>query len=86
MAAHIQGAEMKAILIPAAPQLTPTVQPFEGLNNPTRAELSAGRDLSASERRLQLPNFVNKPCRSAKRVTENSNLDVGVFVQVNKEL
>lgn len=49
---------MTAILIPESLLLTPTVQPFEGLNNPTRAELSAGRDLSASERRLQLPNFV----------------------------
>ena len=49
---------MKTILIPAAPILSHVIQPFEGLSNPTRAELSAGRDLSASERRLQLPNFV----------------------------
>ena len=49
---------MKAIWIPAAPILSHVIQPFEGLCNPTRAELSAGRNLSASERRLQLPNFV----------------------------
>ena len=49
---------MKAIRIPAAPIFSHVIQPFEGLSNPTRAELSAGRDLSASERRLQLPNFV----------------------------
>jgi len=59
MAAHIQGAEMKAICIPAVPVPMHVIQPFEGLSNPTRAELSAGRDLSASERRLQLPNFVS---------------------------
>jgi len=49
---------MKTILVLAAPLFIPAIQPFEGLSNPTRAELSAGRDLSASERRLQLPNFV----------------------------
>jgi len=49
---------MKSICIPAVPVPVHAIQPFEGLNNPTRAELSAGRDLSASERRLQLPNFV----------------------------
>ena len=49
---------MKAICIPAIPVPAHVIQPFEGLSNPTRAELSAGRDLSASERRLQLPNFV----------------------------
>jgi hypothetical protein len=58
MAAHIQRAEMNAICIPAVPIRVHVIQPFEGLNNPTRAELLAGRDLSASERRLQLPNFV----------------------------
>jgi hypothetical protein len=58
MAAQVQAAEMKAILVLAAPLFAQAVQPFEGLNNPTRAELSAGRDLSATERRLQLPNFV----------------------------
>jgi hypothetical protein len=59
MAAHIQGAEMKAILILAVPVSVHVIQPFERLSNPTRAGLSAGRDLSASERRLQLPNFVS---------------------------
>ena len=49
---------MKTILIPAALTLSHVIQPFEGLCTPTRAELSARRDLSASERRLQLPNFV----------------------------
>ena len=49
---------MKAICIPAVPVRVHVIQPFEGLINPTRAELSAGRDLSASDRRLQLPNFV----------------------------
>jgi hypothetical protein len=58
MAAHIQETEMKTILIPAVPVPAHVIQPFEGLSNPTRAELSAGRDFSASERRLQLPNFV----------------------------
>jgi hypothetical protein len=58
MATHIQGAEMKSILVPVAPLLAPTIQSFEGLSNPTRAELSAGRNLSASERCLRLPNFV----------------------------
>jgi len=49
---------MKAIWVSTAPLPALTVHPFEGLSNPTRAELSAGRDLPASERRLQLPNFV----------------------------
>lgn len=51
----------KVIWIPAAPVLTqmaPDMQAFPGLSNPSRAELSAGRDLPASERRLQLENFV----------------------------
>jgi hypothetical protein len=49
---------MKTTWIPAAPILSHDIQPFEGLSIPTRSELSAGRDLSAAERRLQLPNFV----------------------------
>jgi len=49
---------MKAIWIPAAPILSHVIEPIQGLSIPTRAELSAGRDLTASERRLQLPNFV----------------------------
>jgi hypothetical protein len=58
MATHIQGTEMKSICIPAVLLPVHVIQPFEGLSHPTRAELSAGRDLAASERRLQLPNFV----------------------------
>ncbi len=49
---------MKTTWIPAAPILSHDIQPFEGLSIPTRSELSAGRDLSAAERCLQLPNFV----------------------------
>jgi hypothetical protein len=52
---------MKAVWIPATSVLStlcPEASPFQGLSRPTRAELSAGRELSAAERRLQLPNFV----------------------------
>jgi len=48
-------------IIPAAPviaNLTRVSEPFAGLSKPTRAELAAGRDHPASERRLQLPGFV----------------------------
>jgi hypothetical protein len=58
MATQVQEAGMKAIWIPAAPILSHVIQPIQGLSTPTRAELSAERDLAASERRLQLPNFV----------------------------
>ncbi len=49
---------MKSICIPSVPVPVHVIQPFEVLSHPTPAELSAGRDLSASERRLQLTNFV----------------------------
>jgi len=49
---------MKATWIPATPILSHGIEPIQGLSIPTRAELSAGRELTASERRLQLPNFV----------------------------
>lgn len=49
---------MKAIWIPAARILNHVIEPIQGLSIPTRAELSTGRDLTATERRLQLPNFV----------------------------
>lgn len=52
---------MKVEWIPATPLLSSiglNGTPFQGLSRPTRAELSAGRELPAAERRLQLPNFV----------------------------
>ncbi len=52
---------MKSVWIPTTSTSTavaPTASPFQGLSNPTRAELAAGREVPASERRLQLPNFV----------------------------
>ncbi len=52
---------MKLTWIPPTPILA-SVQlansPFQGLSNPTRAELTVGREIPASARRLQLPNFV----------------------------
>jgi len=56
----IKGAG-KVIWISASPVLAQVVldkQTFSGLSNPSRAELSAGRELAASERRLQIENFV----------------------------
>ena len=52
---------MKTIWIPETAvlaSLSETASPFQGLQNPTRAELADGRELPASERRLQLPGFV----------------------------
>jgi hypothetical protein len=52
---------MKTIWVPAfqtVASICLELQPFQGLNYPTRAELAAGRDIPAAERRLQLPNFV----------------------------
>jgi hypothetical protein len=52
---------MNAHLGPAQP-VTATIHvlnsPFEQLQRQTRAQLSAGRALPATERRLQLPTFV----------------------------
>ena len=52
---------MKLTWIPPTPILA-SVQlansPFQGISNPTRAELTVGREIPASERRLELPNFV----------------------------
>jgi hypothetical protein len=50
-------------MIPATPlraNFSPVSQPFAGLIHPTRAGLVAGRELPASQRRLQLPGFVEK--------------------------
>jgi hypothetical protein len=55
------GAEMKSTWLPPTPSLGSVIatdSPFEGLSNPTRRELAAGRGIPASERRLALPNFV----------------------------
>lgn len=52
---------MNPIWIPSAPSqgsVSIVASPFQGLSNPTRAELAAGREIPASERRLALPNFV----------------------------
>jgi len=52
---------MKRVWIPPTPLVAAVSvanSPFEGLTLPTRADLAAGREISASERRLQLPNFV----------------------------
>ncbi len=48
-------------MVPATPvvaSIIPVSEPFAGLSKPTRAGLVAGRELPASERRLQLPGFV----------------------------
>jgi len=52
---------MNPIWIPAAlsqGSVGIVASPFQGLSHPTRAELAAGREIPASERRLALPNFV----------------------------
>jgi hypothetical protein len=52
---------MNPIWIPAAlsqGSVSIVASPFQGLSHPTRAELAAGREIPASERRLALPNFV----------------------------
>jgi hypothetical protein len=51
---------MKGIWIPAAPQSTilESSTLFGSLPYPSRTELAEGRSLSAAERRLQLPDFV----------------------------
>lgn len=52
---------MKPLWIPATPcvkQITVPDSPFHGLNRLSRAELVRTRDLPATERRLQLPNFI----------------------------
>jgi len=52
---------MRTQWVPAQPlseQISIPDSPFQQLQRQTRAQLSAGRVLSAAERRLQLPNFV----------------------------
>ena len=52
---------MKPLRIPATPcvkQITVPDSPFHGLNRLSRTELVRTRDLPATERRLQLPNFI----------------------------
>ena len=52
---------MKRVWIPPTPLVVAVSlanSPFQGLTLPTRAELAAGREISARERRLQLTNFV----------------------------
>jgi hypothetical protein len=52
---------MKPIWIPASPLtavVTIAASPFSELKNMTRSELAESRAISAAERRLQIPNFV----------------------------
>lgn len=61
---------MKSILVPATP-ITDTVRvpegPFSSLQSLSRAELAQSRELSAAERRLLIPNFIDLFCWEAIR-------------------